>query len=219
MFYAQYKLPTQFTTLLVAALSTLSSGCGTTIGNPVVVLESTPYDNAGAPLLISNLSRTLLSPDVSQAAITAVSDFRFCLTKLKLKNADGHFVTKDGAESIEAKLGLINVSNPTATKTWGEVTVPTDFLLRELKVELHHDPQLCGGADFSVSYNGQSIRKDLEFKFKFDPPVALVGGETFQLNLSNISVAFGQAEGANALNDEDIADFVNDNVEGSGKKR
>lgn len=219
MIYVQCKLPTRIATLIVAALSTLTSGCGTTIGNPVVVLESTPYDNAGAPLFISNLSRTLLSPDASQAAITAVSDFRFCLTKLKLKNADGHFVKKDGAESIEAKLGLINVSDPTASKTWGEVTVPSDFLLRELKVELHHDPQICDGADFSVSYNGQSIRKDLEFKFKFDPPVALAGGETFQLNLSNIAAAFGQAQTANSLNDEDISDFVNDTIEGSGKKR
>lgn len=188
-------------------LSMMGCGGGTSVGNPLVTLESVPYGSSGGSLYQAFAFST-----------ATVTDFKFCVTKLKLTNANDEAVTQNGSASIEAILGLIDVSNPAVTTTWGDVSIPVGFSLKQLNIELHRDPERCGGADYSMRYNGSSLTKDLEFHFEFNPTVSVADGDTLKLGLSSIASALESAVQAGKFNDENIGEFLNINIKGTGSK-
>ena len=150
---------------------------------------------------------------------TPVADFKFCITKIQLKNSEGSYVIEEGgSESIEAILGLIDVSTPSSAVTWGTITIPTGFTLGEMSLEVHTDAENCSGAEYSVSFNGTTITKDLEFKFTFNPAVEIVGNETLVLAIDQITAAFIAASEAGKLNNEFIGEYMTTAITGTGSK-
>jgi hypothetical protein len=164
------------------------------------------------------------------------SEFKFCASKIELESSaslglrdgggDDDFSSDDYGEddhgeddsfSLEKRLGLVDVSDAAAFTTWGQLTVPIDFSMRELKVEVHKDPETCPGADYSVAYDGLRLNSDLEFKFEFSPPVVLVAGATVTLRLDEIATALASAAASGKLNDATIGEFLTSETMGVGE--
>lgn len=198
----------------VLAIVSGSSGCGagTSTGNPISGPVNIQSESYAAPFA------RIMDPIYGGISAVAVSDFRFCVTKLKLKNKNGDAVSgSDGSEEIEVRLGLIDISNSAASTYWGQVDIPVGYALGELRVEMHRDPELCSGADYSLVYNGVSITKDIEFRFNFSGDSLLEAGDTLRLGLSGIVAAIDQAYQQGKLNNEQIAEFLNESVAGTGE--
>lgn len=197
--------------ILLLAITVLLSGCGKAGGTSSsgVIVSATAFSDGSrelASLLLQN----------SYDIIRGPSDFKFCSTKLKLKNSAGSAV--GGADSLEIVMGLIDVGSGAAEKTLGTVAIPVDFSLGKLELELHKDKDKCSEAEYSVLYNGQEISKDLEFKFKFDPPVTVNQGDTLKLVFTAITTAMKSAQTAGAFNTESIGNYLKTTTEGAGSK-
>ncbi|MAE57394.1 MAG: hypothetical protein CME69_00855 [Halobacteriovorax sp.] len=210
--------------LLVFMFSILSCGSssdgtsigGTTGGNPATsTLVSRPYTNDGTVAMIKKEIFYFWSLFKAEKAVAApVSTFRFCVTKLKVvSEVDGQ-----ASNSREAILGLIDVSDNTATTNWGNVELTDGETVSELQIELHRDPENCSGVNYSLLYNGSELTKDLEFKFRFDPAITAQNGDTLQLDLSVIAKAIEDASSAGQLNNEQISNFLQANTIGTGQK-
>lgn len=119
--------------------------------------------------------------------------------------------------SIERGLGLVDVSNSGAASTWGQLDVPVDFSLRELKVEVHRDPEVCEGADYSVLYEGTRLTSDLEFKFEFSPAVSLKAGDTITVGLDSIAAALASAAAAGKLDDDSVGEYLTTETKGEAE--
>ncbi len=198
---------------------TLSCGSGTSGGNPGVTsrvtIESGPYTNDGSLVMISNpylkgIENFLISTAFAAVPIT---DFQFCVTKMKVKTEGESTV----GVSLEAKLGLVNVSDANATTNWGQINLTKGASISEIHFEIHQDSETCSGENFTVSYNGQTITKDLEFKFRFNPAVSVNDGDTFKLGLSKIAKAVEDARAAGQFNNENISPYL-ENVFGDGEE-
>ena len=210
---------------IMAAFLFLLSGCGTSVGNPEgpVVIQSDPYASAASAAAVTSLLSplTLARFNANMSASISVSAFKFCVRSVKLKGIDGQLVRKDDKDEFEAPLGLVDVSNPAVATSWGQVTIPVGFLIGELDVEIHRDPQLCG-VSYSVQFNNGAVgntdlTKDMEFKFGFNPQVPVTAGSTFTLNLANIAGALTNAASASEFTDDMIDRFLDGTVKGSGK--
>lgn len=200
--------------VMMATLVAGAAGCGTTVGNPQtgdVNLKNKPYNNSGAAPA-SWFAMTEAFP------LAPVSEFKFCNTKLKLVSADGGLVGGDSGGSVEVTLGLIDVSDATADTFWGTVSIPVGFELAKLNVELHHDSEKCSGAPYSLRYNGTELTADLEFQFKFDPPVAVDSGDVLALGLTPIATAIENADQAGELTNELIQSYL-ENAAGTGEEQ
>lgn len=195
------------------------AGCGTTVGNPLITLSSAPYTLNTSPILFQEMPSLRSQTQL----LSSVQSFKFCVTKLKLESSEGTFVQKNGADSIEAVLGLIDLSNGSVKKQWGQVQIPTNFYLNRLSVELHKDKDKCAGAEYSLEYyNGinssKNITKDMEFKFKFNPAIYLQEGNSLTLTIDAILTKLDQAATAGKLDDTNIDSFLDSSTEGSGNK-
>lgn len=144
---------------------------------------------------------------IPSAHAGAVTDFKFCITKLKIvSSADGVAGT-----SQEAILGLVDVSDAAVSNSsWGKIEIAEGATVSEVHFEVHHDSENCSAA-YSASYNGTTITQDLEFKFKFDPAITVNHGDTLTLGLSKIAKAFEDAKNAGKLNNVDISAYMQAN--------
>jgi hypothetical protein len=177
------------------------------VGNPAVSIESAPYGNG---------TTARFSPATPFAALTAllvpVTEFKFCNTQFKV-------ISSSGSDLVEATLGLLNVSDASATTPWGDVPVADESLsVQELRFELHVDPENCGGATYSVRYNGQELTKDLEFHFAFASPVPLSAGSTVSLGMTAIATALENASQAGMFDNENIASYLTTETKGTAEE-
>jgi len=178
---------------------------GTTVGNPV-------YSEGAVTIGSSSYSNSVPAAN-KVSSFAAVTDFKFCITKVSLKDDSGSEVN---GGSLDLNLGLVDVSDSTAAKSWGEADIPVGYSLSEMNIEVHKDSELCG-VDYSLRYNNVTIEADLEFKFKFDPAIVLSGGDQVLLNLSAVASAIERASVASALTDELIHSHL-EGVEGEGSE-
>ena len=157
---------------------------------------------------------SLIGPN---AALAPVTDFKFCITKIKMVDGSGAPVAdSSGATSISAILGLVDVSAGTAVD-WGTLDIPVGFTLGELALEIHKDAENCPGSTYSLSYNGILLNQDLEFKFTFNPAITLGNNDVLGVSLDNIIGVIQTAEAAGALNDEGITAYI-EQMSGSGSE-
>lgn len=186
--------------VFVSLASVAVSSCGSAITD----VQST---STGSVTLKSDAYSTSAKPTADSQAKYAgtVTDFQFCITKIQMTNSGG---TDVGVGSIEAVLGLVDVSDSTVPTEWGVLEIPVDFTLSELTVEVHRDPENCSQADYSLSYNGNQLLQDLEFKFTFNPAISLNDNDVLSLAMSNIATTFQTAADAGTLNDENITSFI-----------
>lgn len=204
---------------LILAVGLALSACGTKTGTGHgLTVKSEAFSTSGIIALsaVDLLPRTLqrsLSDEITPRDVFAgaISDFKFCVTKVKLEAADG-----SSSGEIEFKLGLIDVSNG-ASKTWGTSPISTSFSLSRLRVEVHKDPELCSGADYSVKFNSVSATQDVEFRFLFDPAVTVTDGDEVSLSLAKVANVLRAAADQGSLTNENLKDFV-EQVEESGTK-
>ncbi|MBT4791662.1 MAG: hypothetical protein HON90_08840 [Halobacteriovoraceae bacterium] len=205
--------------LFIVSCAPTDEGTGTTGGNPVTVtIQSSPYTNDGSTALFMNpavkkIQNLFLFPSAYAATI---NDFKFCITQLKVvTSADGQ-----PSSSQEARLGLVDVSTATVSQEWGQIELADGSQVSEIHFEVHTDAESCSGENYSVSYNSQTITKDLEFKFKFDPAVTVSNGDTFTLGLGVIAQAIENASAAipSQFNNEQISNYLETTVVGTGTK-
>lgn len=131
------------------------SGCGTRTGNPSV------YSAAFSPTGGSLGFRGFL--------YGAVSEFKFCIRRVKLEAPDDSTVGGDANGEIIFQPGLIDVSSGAAAK-WGEPAIPTNLQIKRMKIKLGVDQSLCG-VNYSIRFNGVSSNEEIQFRWKFDPPL------------------------------------------------
>ena len=182
-------------------------GCagGTGTGNPysattdAVTIQSSAYDEA-----TSKLSQKFSSQKT-------VTDFKFCVTKIKVVTSDN--LT---SPSFSQTLGLIDLSDQNTTITWGTANIPTDITISEINIEIHQDAEVCG-VSYSTSYQGQTISKDLEFKFKFASPVHIEKGDTIELGIDKIAQAIESAKANGDFTDENIDSYM-ESIFGEGSE-
>ncbi len=196
--------------LFIAALILiLITGCGTKTGTGLttkgnVTLASQSFSASAAFLAVS--PRWITTP---------VDSFKFCVEKIKLENESDQVVEKDGQQEIEFHPGLIDVSSG-QEKTWGTAEIPVSFTLKRIKVDVKKENDLCGGADYSVQFNGFQSQEGIEFKWLFIPPIEVKAGDTLKLALSEIVTTLKQAAGDGALNDENLKSYI-ESTEGSAE--
>jgi len=199
--------------LLGTLVSCKDSQNGTVADSPTATTTTpTPVTvSTSGPVTLKSKSISVAAANVNggpQFAVTGLSGFKFCITQIKMLDGSGASVQDaSGASALTAVLGLIDVSAGTAIN-WGTITVPTGFTLGELAVEVHKDPENCSQAAYSLSYNGQQLSKDLEFKIKFNPAIQLDSNDIVGINLDTLVTTFKSASAAGALTDEGIGAYV-----------
>lgn len=209
---------------VVSALVVLVlTGCGTRVGTGLtgsVTLKSESFSTTGLtalpPLgLVTAYAQDLTLMANGRFAAPDVTDFKICVRELKLEKSEGGYADKDGSGSLEYKVGLVDVSNG-AEKTWMTSDFPVGFTLQRIKVVVHKDESLCG-VGYSMKFNGFQSNSDVEFKFKFEPAIAISAGATIKVALSNVVSALRTAADNSLLTDGNLKDYV-EGVEGTGKK-
>lgn len=141
-------------------------------------------------------------------AASTISTFQFCVTQLKLTGSDGSDLQSNGSSLLTAKLGLINLGSGSATTNWGKVTIPAGAAIKTIKVEVHKDAESCSGATYSASVNGNTVTKDLEFKFSFANAKGLNAGDTVTFAFNNLVKQYESAIAAGKFNDENIGSYM-----------
>jgi hypothetical protein len=81
--------------------------------------------------------------------------------------------------------------------------VPVGYSLKKLKVKMAADEGLCG-TDYSVRFNGVETTAEVQFVWKFDPPVLLEGGTTLDLRLQAFVNGLLAEVDANTLTAEEL---------------
>ncbi len=152
------------------------------------------------------------------AATTSITSIKLCITKLKLTTASGTAVSKDSSGKISVRLGLVDLGDGTTPVTWGTFEVPADAVIKKIAVEVHKDPESCGGAQYSAMINDQQISKDLEFKFVFANETPVAAGDTLKLALTTLASKLDQAVTAGQFNDESVSHFIDESIEDSAEK-
>ena len=169
----------------------LLQGCGAktaALGNGTVAVGSKAFATAAG---------------ATAFALPEVSEFKICVASIKLVGPEGkaHIEQEGNVQSgddnddavessddraeIKFSPGLIDLSAGKEV-SWGSLKIPTGFSLSKLKIKVKKDKEKCG-VDYSVRFNGQEANEDIEFKWKFNPAVA-IDANTSQLTLSFASV-------------------------------
>lgn len=170
--------------VLVISATGFATGCASKDGE--VTVRSTDYSTSGN-FLSANIG------DSTSAVTTAVSDFKVCVYRIRLEGTNA-----EKQEEFEFQPGLIDLTSGNE-KDWGTTEVPTDFAVARVKVKVHKDRELCG-VDYSVKFNTASTPQDLEFRFRFDPPVQFSTGDVLKLNMAAIVANLRAAVDAGTIN-------------------
>ncbi|MDH5561518.1 MAG: hypothetical protein OEY59_11770 [Deltaproteobacteria bacterium] len=222
------KLNLIYIYFLLGSILTLSLiGCadsGTVSGNTTptpttsttgsVTLKSAPYTVGRAASVNYAPQYVIFDPSADITADTAaLTDFKFCITQLKLtadpsNDATSGVIGSAPVGAIQAIVGLVDVSDPTTDTNWATLDIPVGFMLSELAVEVHTDPENCSQAPYSLSYNGTQLTQDLEFKFTFFPSVQLDPNDILNLSLSKIAGTFQAADTAGQLDNQNITAYI-----------
>jgi hypothetical protein len=155
----------------------LLTACGKT---GTITVKSDAFATSGASSLIADHEHL--------AAVTPtanVDDFKICVARIRLQNEDGDVEkNKDDEEDIRFAPGLIDVTNG-LRNDWGQVEVPVGFKLSRLTIKVKKDQDLCS-QNYSVKFNNETTPQDIEFKWRFDPPLELEDGSQLNLSLNSV---------------------------------
>ncbi|MGK5085169.1 hypothetical protein WDW37_17920 [Bdellovibrionota bacterium FG-1] len=213
------KLVQIFLTLLgSAAFITPGCGGGTGTGNPSdIVLASRAYNT---PLAAGrrqppffNLLELLALPKSAFATASPITSLQLCLEKMKLEADDGSAIQKDGSDLMQLTIGMVDLGDGTRAATWGKAGLPTGVAIKHLKVVVHKNPAVCGGAQYSMSINGQTVTKDLELQFAYAAVKPLAPGDTITFSLATLVTKLTQAYGAGQFSDAYISDYLDGSFE------
>jgi hypothetical protein len=163
---------------LVAIPLTLATGCGGSVR-----LHSDAFGSSGTAM---SLSQALMdgSSILAATATSDVTDFRLCVSSVRIQNENGGNESKDGNDQIRFEPGLIDLSTG-EEKDWGSADLPTGFKASRMQVKVHHDPALCG-VDYSLQFNTATTQQDVEFRFRFDPAADLNADDTVRLSMEAV---------------------------------
>jgi hypothetical protein len=187
---------------ILALLATLAPlGCGslpggTGTGNPGVSVTSRPYYTS----LSGNSLFDFLIPRAHAANGTITSLF-MCVTKLEFEGPSGEISVP------RADLGLIDLDSGRNTVLWGELLTTGTMSVDEINIEIHHDPETCGGFQHSMQANGQGVTKDIELEFKFAQTALIGQSGTITFSLANVAQAIEQALAAGQFDNEHVASY------------
>lgn len=184
------RLIVAFSFMLIALLF---SGCGKNTGN--ASLSSSGFNTSGlAEVVESDSSSLAANPS------TAVAEFKICVRRIRLENEDDQAEKSgdDDSDFIEFSPGLVDLSNG-EPKGWGDAKIPTGFKLKRIKVKVQKHAQTCG-VDYSIKFNSETATRDVEFRFRFDPPIELEGDEKIKLSMAKVVAALRRAGDAGSLN-------------------
>lgn len=166
------------------------------------------------PLL--NLLEHFLSPSAI-ATTSVITSFQLCLEKMELDAEDGSAIENAGAPETKLSIGMVDLGDGTHTAIWGTAALPTGVAVKRLKVVIHKSPEVCGGAEYSMSINGQTVTKDLELKFYYPAAKALTQGDTITFSLATLVGRLTQAYQASHFNDENISNYLDGTFEDEAK--
>jgi hypothetical protein len=174
--------------IFMAALT----GCGRGSGNVEIGTDAFSPNGGGA----SNMEMIAL-PSGSMAPSTPVTDFKVCIRGVRLENENDEVESGDDEENsdengmIQLSPGLVDLTSG-IPQSWGEAKIPTGFKLKRIKVKIQKHVQTCG-VDYSVKFNNETINRDIEFRFRFDPPVEIEENDRINLSLAAVVTALRQA--------------------------
>ncbi len=204
--------------LSTAALCVPGCGGGTGTGNPSrqdITLASRAYNSTTALHLKTPLLLDLLPSLVPNAlaASPTITSLWLCLEKIELKAEDDSPILGEGGSLPELKIGMVALGDGTSAVTWGQATLPLGAAIKRLKVVVHKSPELCGGAEYSMSVNGQTITKDIELKFAYASPKPLAAGDTITFSLATLVSKLTQAYLAGQFSDQYISAYLDGSFE------
>lgn len=181
--------------IFAVVLAALTTGCARKTGD--VTVQSSAFSTSGAALLGRSGAPFPLKGTMAVNPTTTVTDFKICVRKVKLENEDDEVEKMDDQDEIEFKPGLIDLTSG-AAKSWGTMNVPVGFKLKKIKIKVKKDQELCG-VDYSIKFNSATTDQDVEFKWKFEPPVELDAGNKLSLALATVVATLRQAGDAGTL--------------------
>lgn len=188
---------TRWNLLALGIASLTLTGCGAGATGDVTI-SSGAYSATSA----AHLDAAAVGSDPGTTFLPAfqsatVSDFKFCVKRVKLEDEDGSAKKKEGekgdggeegVDDVKFAPGLVSVGSGAAVD-WGTVNIPLGFKLRKIKIKVKKDNDLCG-VDYSVKFNSLTTDQDVEFRWKFDPALDLESGtRALELSLSTVVTA------------------------------
>lgn len=141
---------------------------------------------------------------------TQVTEFKFCVKRVKLQGEDDSPIRKDGEkgengednpDDIRFAPGLIDISDGKA-RDWGTLEIPTAFKLKRIQIKVRKDKELCG-VNYSVKFNDTIASENFEIKWRFNPPIDLASNiEVLELSFKNLVASLRQAADDGRLNNQ-----------------
>jgi len=126
----------------------------------------------GKTVTVGNSAMTMATGFVS-FSVDPIQELKFCVARIRLENEEEKTAAESTAveESSYTQFapGLIDVTSG-AAQDWGSLALPEKSQVVRLKIKVKKDESLCG-TSYSLSFNGLSTPRDIEFRWKFDPPI------------------------------------------------
>jgi len=184
-------------------------GCGTETGTGYT---GGPTGEAAVTLKNAAFSTSFSAIHLNRffSVVNPITNFKFCIRKVKFENESGTEIQKNGVSNLEMEIGLIDVSNG-AAKTWGNPTLPVGFTMSRMKVVVEKDEDLCGIPD-AIQFNAYGSQDNVEMVWDFDPAVAVSASDVLLLSMSTLADALQDAETAGDLTDETLRTYVQQTI-------
>jgi hypothetical protein len=187
--------------LPLAAAALAATGCAQRVSGVTITSPGFNTSSANARLAPSG------SEEASSGDLADVTDFRFCVKRIRLIASDGSSVARDGEvdeegnelrDELRFSPGLIDVSSG-EQKDWGTLEMPVGFRVSEIRVKVKKDAAACG-VNFSLSFNGETTPQDIELRWKFNPPIELdEGTQAISLSFSQVVSALRSAAASGSI--------------------
>lgn len=177
----------------------LSCAGGTSTGNPIrITVQSASYTEplVGQRAVLRNLSEKMTD-----------LDFKMCVTDISFENSE-----EERIELAFDDIGLVDLSDPSVTTTWGQIRVPEgeEFEFDTIVVFVQEDEELCG-EDYSMRFKGEEIGAEFEIFFEYDPDdFRTDDGDFYRLDIEKIVEAADEALVDGEFNDSEWADYIDD---------
>lgn len=196
-------------TLFFFITTVFITGCGTSTGNPAdpTVQETADYTISSAAFTPSAVILPLALWDAQAYAAVAVTEFKFCVKRLRLKTAEDVAIDKEDDDlegEIDFAPGLIDVSDGLA-KDWGTVTLPTGQSVERLEIVVQKDDECVENGEsveYSVRFNEFESEDGVEFKWRFATPLTLSSlAGVIRLSLDAVVTALKSAAESGGIDD------------------
>ena len=183
-----------FMTLILAIAA---QGCGTSTGNPQVILKTDTYVTASArDSLVDRVFDWLITP-----ALASVSSARVCFKRVRFKMSGETTASNpdNDEDNIDFHIGEVTLSS--AGSTLGELSVPTGNYFR-IELDFSRESNCSSNESVRITNSNGTFGTQDGMTVKFNGAFAHDGSNTIVLNLQSLMNAWNVVTNDNQIKDQ-----------------